>query len=721
MVALGSRLLDLPKWDREEYRLDGEHILATHDAFYWLAGARGVGDAQGSPLAILARTASWLTGASPGEVAFWIPALTAGLVAVMTALWAWTLGGPRRAGPGETSDISGGAGLRAVDQGVGVEAGLPAGILAALAPGLVFRTRLGYYDTDIVTLFFPLLLSWALLRWSGSHLRPSWLPARNAAVADSLHSGPLPGPAMARSLLWMTLIGLFGRFMAVWHPHLAVYVKLAWFMTALLALGLARPGRRGYLLWGLVVFGLSAFSRTWGLAGSAALALGLGPGLAAAPVRWRVRILAPWSGVAALLLLAMAAGIAASLWDGSLWLVETYLKPVAQNATDGVATDAPVYPAVVQSIIEAQNLDVGRLLGRLHPWHWVGPAGLAGFLLVLAARPGAILLLPLLALALSALKLGTRMSMFGGPAMALGLTLPVFWLLGRILAGRSWRGLALLALAGAASLVLMAPGLSLLSRLAPTPVLRKEHCLALEALGRLAPPDALVWTWWDWGYATNYYARRASFADGGRHDGKYLLPLGLAMITPSPLQARQLMAFSASHGDRPWEVWDRQPAREVRRFLHSLGGSDQGLHPTLPRYLVVTMENITLLGWIGFYGTWDPVTGDGVHPRVARLDQEFVLRRERGDIWLKESEMAVPLRAMDSLTASGRESTAFDPKNEWWLLLFPETEDYFLLDDLAWNSLNVQLLLRDPKDPDVAPHFRLVYEDYPLVRIFEAR
>jgi hypothetical protein len=41
------------------------------------------------------------------------------------------------------------------------------------------------------------------------------------------------------------------------------------------------------------------------------------------------------------------------------------------------------------------------------------------------------------------------------------------------------------------------------------------------------------------------------------------------------------------------------------------------------------------------------------------------------------------------------------------------------MDDLAYNSMAVQLLIGDPGRPELTRYFKLVHEGFPLVRIYE--
>lgn len=77
----------------------------------------------------------------------------ASLVVLLIFLWVWGMGS--------------------------MEAGFCADILTSFSPGFLARTMLGYADTDLVTLFLPLLIGLAPAVWVMHFLRhPLALPSR---------------------------------------------------------------------------------------------------------------------------------------------------------------------------------------------------------------------------------------------------------------------------------------------------------------------------------------------------------------------------------------------------------------------------------------------------------------------------------------------------------------------------------------------------------------
>lgn len=707
VLGIGLHLLDYPKWDEARFRVSGEYIQATHDAYHWLAGALGIGKATGTPLALLVRALHRMTGAPLGDVAFFSPMFTAGLAGSVVALLAWTLGS--------------------------LEAGLLAGVFTVAAPGFFYRTRLGYYDTDMVTLLLPLLLCWGMAHWMRPCLHADWwtgLRALRKHVAPDAAQPRFLKPTTALSLL---LFGVFARYCGAWHEHIHIFGMLLYCMALIMVLLLSRPGTKGYLLLGLSIFGLSAHMGNSGL--GAAIAVIALICTARPSLRSRLHTLWPAALLAGAVLLF--AGLPQELWHGGRMLLDNYLKQETQASTDAdTSANVPPqtpgriavsYPSVVQSIVEAQNIDINNLLVRVHPVRWLGILGLCGFVGLLFINPLSFFLLPLFILGLSSVALGGRMSMFAAPIAGLGLALPLC-MLGRISldflpqGSSQWKRPILVSCMLLLSIAVIIPPTRIYALLVPTPVLDKAHAQALLHLREIAPEDATVWTWWDWGYPTQYYSRRRSFADGGRQQGHHVFTLGLVMQTPSALQAAQVIKFSALQYNEPWTLWNTQPADQVQFFLNTL--KTQNFHFPTPKkqYLVVSIDNFRLMHWISYYGSWDLVRRQGHHARVVRLSQTFDLDYEAGTITFPADGNTMQLSSMDVIFEN--ELHHYDyPNNrqERHLVLEDSGEHFFLMNSAAYRSQAVQLLLCAPDDKTVARNFKLVHNGFPSVRIYEVR
>ena len=92
-ASVGVRLAEAPSWQDPGLQVQGEKLQATHDAYFWLAGAK---DTSRDPDRALARITDWVhsaTGIQYGNLGFWLPAFLAPLAVIPFVLlgWYWRL------------------------------------------------------------------------------------------------------------------------------------------------------------------------------------------------------------------------------------------------------------------------------------------------------------------------------------------------------------------------------------------------------------------------------------------------------------------------------------------------------------------------------------------------------------------------------------------------------------------------------------------------------
>ncbi len=460
-LTTAARLLELPYWDNPAYRLGDEYLLATHDAYHWIAGAEGFEFGVGHPMSELARLLAETLGTTPALVGFWLPPLMGGILAVGVFLWGWGLGYPY--------------------------AGLCAGVLSSLAPAFCARTLLGFYDTDLVVLLFSVLLGlipalwltpwltsppeliWGLFRRKskpndqnatqepadtvpvaslpesrGVAIDPPvsrWFFGRNAAAAGVFSVPPLEMQRAALSWPWILLLmlsGLFGYWMQDWHSFFPYLVRFSALILPLLILVLGPAGGRTPLLAAALCHALPLLRGLEGAAVAlayygfllltrkpAVLAQNLAQNLAH-PVRrlisygfWRdllrhrTFLLLAWLGVIAL-------AFDSSIYNAMLQSFAAYVNRSGDMSSASPAIQDPlVFPSVAQSIIEVQTIALPELLIYIYPIEIITLICFITFLYRLVVTPAFIWFVPPLALSLLSLRMGARMIMFAPPALML--------------------------------------------------------------------------------------------------------------------------------------------------------------------------------------------------------------------------------------------------------------------------------------------------------------
>lgn len=686
-VSLSVRLFDVPAWSDPAYRVAGERVMSTPDAYYWLAGAKGAGRAVGLAPSQLAALAARTFGVGLDAVGFWAPAIVASFVAPVMLLWAWTLGG--------------------------LEAGLLAGLLASLAPAYYFRTRLGGYDTDFATLLIPLCVSLVLARGIGP-----WLEGEMRSDKLRPETNPLPW------YLAVAVIGLFAHFTPSWHTMLGVYNIL----IAIVALALA-------LVWGAPEFkARAALSATLFLL----CVLPGGGGLAVAALVIAATTILPfqkmqkvfaglfsnWTiffALAAVLAFVSTADVFSEFRNTSDLFLKRIVSKIISDPTATLSAHSGLpmeYPEMAQSIEEAQHVSVAGMLSMLHPWSGVALAGLFGFILVVVYRPETLLLAPMLLLGLASIGFGVRTVMFAAPAMALGFALPLVWFLNGRWCDGAWRRPAVTAIVIAVSALLVAPLVTRYAKLSYTPVVLAAHGKALAALGHIAPPKSRIWAWWDYGYAGQYYANLAPFADGGHQGAEYVYIVSKVLTTDNPAQANQLIHFTGMHHYSPWNIWNQYTASEHASFLEQLKHQGHLYTEQHKQYLVISAEALQIAPSILEFGSWDARARASAPPYSELLLFMPEIDFEKGAMQAADKKTL----ALDGIykALNGRvETFSFEKRKGLHLVLLPDAGVRLLLDANGYNSLLVQLLICPPGDSRYTLWFKLVYDDAPFARIYE--
>ncbi|WP_241160168.1 dolichyl-diphosphooligosaccharide--protein glycosyltransferase subunit STT3 [Desulfovibrio sp. ZJ369] len=719
-LAFALRMVEWPCWQNPEYRLGKEWLLATHDAYHWVAGAEGFGLAVGHPMAEMLRAIAGALHTSPAAVAFWFPAVLASLVAGIVFAWVWALGS--------------------------MEAGVAAGLLTSLAPGFLARTLLGYYDTDLVTLFFPLLMTLVPACWAMRYMLLPRMILRRLVAGTGLkatpdqwraraveHCQPLGNPLRWQWVLLLGASGIVSWWTQEWHSVFPYLIRYNVILLAVMSLIMAPRGRRALLLLGALAYALPTLGGPAGFAFSLILlAAGSGPGRSLRRLLCRPSVLVLlWLGTLALLLQGQ---ILTTLINHA----NAYLKHAGDVKSTGQGATL-VYPSVAQSIIEVQDLSFAALFPYFHPWMEAAVLGLLGFLLVLFRRPGALFLLPLAALGLLSTRLGGRMVMFGAPVVAVGLTLPLYWLLQRLVrADLRGAGAGLLTSAVLIGL-LVVPFVDMIQAMSQGPMINRRHADALTRARTMTPEDAVLWLWWDWGYAAHYFARRATIADGAQHAGPSLYLPAAVFATDNARFARQLIRYTAKSGNEPGNVFKNLDGAAAQALMNSLRSPETPLIEANGRlFIVVSFEMLRLGFWISNFGNWNFETRQGEGGALSIVTQALAYHLGSGEVQLEGSPTVIYASSIGVFEETGvtrrnyvqewfdahpratpEEQQAFlSQRRNVYFLFNRVTDEKLVMDEGLYNSLMVQLLLSDPQDPRFSPYFKLVYDNV-FARIYE--
>ncbi|MCR4666459.1 MAG: hypothetical protein K5657_04095 [Desulfovibrio sp.] len=715
ICALLLRMLEWPNWQNGEFRLGHEFLLATHDAYHWVAGAEGFGLAVGHPMAHMLEILSDLLHIPPAAVAFWFPLVLSSLVAVIVYFWVWALGS--------------------------MEAGVAAGLITSFSPGFLARTLLGFYDTDLITLFFPLLMTLFPATWAMRHLLlPAVVMKKLLGKGFSQTSLPSDDELIPQgnplAMKWIFLLGLSGLISwqtQSWHSVFPYLIRYNVALLACMAFFLAPKNRRGLLLLGALTYALPCLAGPAGLVFSILV-------FAGSSVKSRVilRFLLHPAVQGALWIITTYFLVNGGIAETVIAHLNAYIKHSA-DIREGTSGISLLYPSVAQSIVEIQDLNIPTILSYFHPWPEAAFLGLFGFLLVMARRPGALFLLPLSVLAFLSIKLGGRMVMFGAPIMGIGLSLPLYWLFQKTLKQRLRGTTAGTITSVLLSLILLLPFLDIIPAMSQGPMINRRHAECLRAAGDMTPVDSKLWIWWDWGYATHHFAKRSTIADGAEHAGPSLYLPAAVFATDNPRFARQLMRYTQQKGDVAGNVFQNLDAAGAEELMNRLRSAQTPLIESKGRiFIIVSFEMLRLGFWISNFGSWNFITQKGEGGALSIVPQELSYKLDTGEVRLGENEQGINAAAIsifdetglthrnyvqewfaENTRASKEEQKQFLEKRRNVHFLFNKvTDEKIAIDERISRSLMVRLLIAPSQDPLLSPYFKLIYDNV-FARIYE--
>lgn len=641
LLTVAIRLMELPYWHNEAYQLGNEFLLATHDAYHWIAGAEGFEFGEGHPMSELVKWVGDLLGVAYANAGFWLPPFLGGLTAIAVYLWGAGLGYPLAA--------------------------MCAGILSSLSPIFLARTMLGFYDTDLIVLPFAILIGLVPALWVHPWLAsfPDFFAERILGLkrkfTRSHRSSPLKffrsdkwqtlqvvPRVMERDILswpWLLALmlwGIFGYYTQEWHSLFPYLIRYSCLCLPLLILVLGPAQGRFFLLQGAFCHALPLISGPSGLLAALVYSFLVKliveePSKEEADSSFRKESRALWYNFLlfikwlinkrSVLFLLWALVIILCLDSQTLYIMKKSFSSYVFRSGDVVAgAKSLLFPSVTKSIIEIQTVSPNQLIAYLYPDKYIVFISLAMACLVFLTFPVLIWFLPLLVLSFLSLYMGGRMTMFGPPILMLSLTIGGTMVIGFIwkLALFLWRNtvrqipvssfwekfpnyfLTRTVFGIFATRELVWPLLLLIPAYTQGPIISQDHAAGLAYIKEHSPEDSIVWNWWDWGYAAHHFSQRVTIADGARHGGPALFLPALVYTTDDPRFARQVIKYTAQQNNRPAEVFAGLKATEVATLLDKLKDKEGELiEDDGNQYLVVSFELLRIGLWITRYGTWD--------------------------------------------------------------------------------------------------------------------
>lgn len=271
----------------------------------------------------------------------------------------------------------------------------------------------------------------------------------------------------------------------------------------------------------------------------------------------------------------------------------------------------------------------------------------------------------------------------------------------------------------------------------------------MDAVNRLTDEASVVWAWWDHGYPMLYWAERATINDGSLHGGLRTVINGIPLAAHQPKLAANFMRFYTVRGTKGMArlfetlessakgmaVIEQVLSAEEKDVTAIL--SEAGLTPAaqwrsffFPEkshelYLFLDLRLARTVYWWHWFGTWDVASRDGIHPQfkfipncIRNGDVVFgagiQVNLEQGQARWKNAG----IKFSAAWVHDGKQwhQKAYPHDTDMIFVYTPQTRLAYIMDKSFTETLFANLYIFENPDPR---YFSLVSENFPYYQIWK--
>lgn len=663
--------------DYEAFTFAGQFMINTNDGYYWAEGARDLlsGISQKYDLSPIDSAPAWLTYMfatilpfSFESIIFYMPAVLGSLIVVPLILIAHNF--------------------------KMIEAGFLAALIASIAVSYYNRTMVGYYDTDMLTIVFPMFLLWSLILAFRTHEKKYFFIT---AIEIIVYRWWYP-QSYSLEFSFFALILAYTFFFQ--RKNLFYYQLLAIMLFAMMGLDtLIRIGSVIVIYW---FFKQEKYQK----------------------LTYFVLTLA--------VMLFFLSGGFEPIW--------VQLKGYVFK--DAIEVNEEVLPlhffSVMQTIREAGQIPFTVFAERISGHTVTFLLSLVGYALLLKRYPVMFLALPLLGLGCLAPWGGLRFTIYAVPVCALGISYFIFtcneWILSSFYNERLGK-LIKSAFVILSSLAILYPNLLHVMNYRVPTVLNQAEAVQLDGLKSQLQREDYVVSWWDYGYPLRYYSDVKTLIDGGKHAGDVNFPVSFMLSNPVDVAAR-LARLEVEYTEKASALAEENATKSRNEQVKILSNTaqmtlDYGFKDAndfldalqtplvLPQktrdvYFYLPYRMMSIFPTVAQFSNIDVMSGKTVREPFFYQTQQFsdqgatlmfgngiVLDKAKGMLKLGQKELAVKYFIQTSYTPEMKFSKAQNllHVNGAVSIIYMQAYNTFLIvDEAMLNSLYVQLFVLENYD-----------------------
>ena len=655
--------------DYESFKFAGQFMINTNDGYYWAEGARDLlsGIFQKHDLSPINEAPSWLTYVAAKflpfsfeTIIFYMPAVLGSLIVIPMILIAHNL---------KMLDV-----------------GLLAALLASIAVSYYNRTMVGYYDTDMLTIVFPVFLLWSLI---------------------------LALRTREEKYLLITALEIIAY--RWWYPQ-SYSLEFSYFGLILgYALLFDKKNRFNFELLTIMMFAMM------GLPGLVRLGIVVLVYIGFKQERLKKYM---WYLLAISIVLFFATGGFNPIWAQ----LKGYVFKDAIDVTQGALSLQ--FFSVNQTVREAGQIDFTTFAERISGHTITFIFSVVGYALMVWRYRIMLLGLPLIGLGFLALFGGLRFTIYAVPVCAFGIAYLLFtcsvYVQGLFVNANVGKIVkSFIVIAG--SLAILYPNiLHVIDYRVPT-VFSKAEVEILDKLKSIAGREDYVVAWWDYGYPIRYYSDAKTLIDGGKHSGDVNFPVSY-MLTNSEEKASKLARLEVEYTEKAFVKSEtnqsvmNNPAqmtldygfKNANYFLDTLESNITLPPKTRDIYFYLPFRMLSIFPTVAQFSNIDIMNGKTVrepffyqsnrfqdNPTTLNLGQGVLLEKNKGTIKIGAQE--VPIKYFIT-TGYAQDKKFFkdqklvNPQGLFSMIYMQSYNTFLVVDEAMLSSSYIQLFVLENYD-----------------------
>lgn len=655
--------------DYEAFKYADQFMINTNDGYYWAEGARDLlnGTFQKNDLSPIEQAPAQLTyflvkflPFSFETIIFYMPAVFSSLIVIPIILI------------GHNLKMN--------------EVGFLAALLASIAVSYYNRTMVGYYDTDMLNIVFPVFLLWSLI---------------------------LALRTKEEKYLLITALEIIAY--RWWYPQ--SYSLEASFLGLILLYTLIFDRKRlfNYQLVSLMLvamIGLDGFIRFVGV-----LAL---------YIFFKQEKFQRYTFV------MLGVSIALFFIAGGFSPIWYQLKGYVFKDAIQVSQDAlPLhFFSVMQTVREAGQIPFSTFAERISGHTITFLSSLLGYVLLAWRYPVVLLGLPLLGLGSVGLFGGLRFTIYAVPVCALGVSYFLFTCSSAIQTffkqTRMGNGIkSVFVIIG--SLVILVPNLLHVMHYRVPTVFNKVEVEQLVELRKIANREDYVLAWWDYGYPIRYYSDVKTLIDGAKHGGDVNFPVSYALTSPQE-KAAKLARFEVEYTEQAYVRAEKNETvmnntaqmtldagfKNANDFLAALETDIKIPEKTRDIYFYLPYRMLSILPTVAQFSNLDVMSGNTIRqpffyqtnrfkdsPTHLDLSSGVVLDKAKGTLRLGNQEVLVKRFIKTGYSNDKKllkEQNTLHVNGMFSVIYMQAYNTFLVLDETMFNASYIQLFVLENYD-----------------------